>query len=152
MSQKIKVLLVDDHPLVREGLVGDVMEIRSRGKEDHRSGGEDMVVLGAHTFDLMRCFAGDARWCQATALANGKPATREDIHEATEPLGPIRTKISPAPTAKVTLCRTLSGPKSLERSSTETPTAGVSTAVKGLRLEAWLIRGEAWSRSNPGRG
>ncbi len=75
--------------MVREGLVGQVMELRARGKEDHRSGGEDMVVLGAHLFDLMRCFSGVPRWCQATALANGRPATREDIHEATEPLGPI---------------------------------------------------------------
>ncbi len=75
--------------LVHEGLIGNVMELRVRGKEDHRSGGEDTVVLGAHTFDLMRCIAGDARWCQATALANGRPAVREDIHEATEPLGPV---------------------------------------------------------------
>jgi predicted dehydrogenase len=75
--------------LVRGGLVGQVMEMRARGKEDPRSGGEDMVVLGAHLFDLMRRFAGDPRWCQATALANGRPAGREDIREATEPLGPI---------------------------------------------------------------
>jgi len=75
--------------LLREGLVGDILELRVRGKEDHRSGGEDTVVLGAHTFDLMRRIAGDARWCQATALTNGRPASREDIHEATEALGPV---------------------------------------------------------------
>ena len=74
---------------VRDGLVGDVMELRARGKEDLRSGGEDTVVLGGHLFDLMRRLAGDPRWCQATALANGHPATREDIREGTEPLGPI---------------------------------------------------------------
>ncbi len=74
---------------VRGGLVGQVMEMRARGKEDHRAGGEDMVVLGAHLFDLMRRFAGDPRWCQATAQANGHVAMREDIREATEPLGPI---------------------------------------------------------------
>ena len=75
--------------LVGEGLIGDLMEIRARGKEDHRSGGEDLVVLGPHLFDLMRRFAGDPRWCQATALADGKPAARADIREATEPLGPV---------------------------------------------------------------
>jgi predicted dehydrogenase len=74
---------------VRGGLIGQVMEMRARGKEDHRSGGEDMVVLGAHLFDLMRRFAGDPHWCQATALSNGRIAMREDIREATEPLGPI---------------------------------------------------------------
>ena len=75
--------------LVRDGLVGDIMELRGRGKEDHRSGGEDLVVLGTHIFDLMRHFAGPPRWCQATATVDGRVAGRGDIREATEPIGPI---------------------------------------------------------------
>lgn len=75
--------------MVREGLVGKVMELRGRGKEDHRSGGEDLVVLGTHIFDAMRQFAGDPRWCQATAMVDGRVAGRGDIREATEPLGPV---------------------------------------------------------------
>ncbi len=75
--------------LLQAGLVGQIMELRARGKEDHRSGGEDLVVLGPHLFDLMRAIAGDTHWCQATALADGNPAAPADIREATEPLGPI---------------------------------------------------------------
>jgi predicted dehydrogenase len=63
--------------------------MRARGKEDSRSGGEDLIVLGVHTFDLMRYFAGEPEWCEAEVLADGRTATPADIREATEPLGPI---------------------------------------------------------------
>src|SRR5690606_23255900 len=36
-----------------DGLIGHVLELRGRGKEDHRAGGEDLIVLGTHVFDLM---------------------------------------------------------------------------------------------------
>jgi predicted dehydrogenase len=77
------------HKLVGEGLIGRVLEMRARGKEDARSGGEDLIVLGVHTFDLMRYFAGDPRWCEAEVQVDGKQATAADVREATEPLGPI---------------------------------------------------------------
>jgi predicted dehydrogenase len=66
-----------------------LLELRARGKEDARSGGEDLIVLGVHLFDLMRYFAGDPEWCEADVLVDGKPATPADVREATEPLGPI---------------------------------------------------------------
>src|SRR5260221_3714723 len=49
--------------LIASGRLGDLLELRARGKEDSRGGGEDMMVLGTHLFDLMRLLAGDARWC-----------------------------------------------------------------------------------------
>jgi predicted dehydrogenase len=48
--------------MLREGRLGELMEIRARGKEDRRAGGEDLMVLGTHCFDLMRYFAGDPAW------------------------------------------------------------------------------------------
>ena len=45
--------------MLREGRLGQLLEIRARGKEDTRAGGEDLIVLGTHCFDLMRYFAGD---------------------------------------------------------------------------------------------
>jgi predicted dehydrogenase len=75
--------------VIEQGLIGDVLELRSRGKEDHRAGGEDMLVLGTHIFDLMRYFVGDPQWCFSDITVGGKPATKADVHEATEPLGPI---------------------------------------------------------------
>ncbi len=75
--------------LFEEGLIGEVMEMRGRGKEDRRAGGEDMIVLGTHVFDLMGYFTGPPEWCTADFTVQGSPATPEDVHEATEPIGPI---------------------------------------------------------------
>lgn len=74
---------------VDDGLIGDVLEIRSRGKEDHRSGGEDMAVLGTHCMDLMRLFGGDAEWVSARVQQDGRDVTKADARPATEPLGPV---------------------------------------------------------------
>src|SRR5207247_9333253 len=49
--------------LIEQGQLGDILELRARGKEDQRGGGEDLMVLGTHLMDLMRLLAGDPRWC-----------------------------------------------------------------------------------------
>src|SRR5207244_8908075 len=36
--------------LIAAGRLGDVVELRGRGKEDQRGGGEDLMVLGTHIF------------------------------------------------------------------------------------------------------
>lgn len=71
------------------GFLGELLEIRSHGKQDHRAGGEDLVVLGVHLFDLMRFFAGDPLWCAARILQAGHEITPEDVHVATENIGPV---------------------------------------------------------------
>src|SRR5262249_42334775 len=38
--------------LIAEGAIGEVLELRGRGKEDHRGGGEDLMVLGGHILHL----------------------------------------------------------------------------------------------------
>lgn len=75
--------------LINERLIGKALEMRARGKEDHRSGGEDLIVLGIHLFDLMIYFLGAPLWCEAEILVDDRPATAADIREATEGLGPI---------------------------------------------------------------
>ncbi len=70
-------------------LIGELLEIRAHGKQDHRAGGEDMVVLGTHVFDLMRHFAGDPLWCSARILREGREITRADARQATENIGPV---------------------------------------------------------------
>src|SRR5262249_58733433 len=64
-------------------------ELVARGKEDQRGGGDDLMVLGTHIFDLMRLLAGEPRWCFARVLQNGKPATKADVHDGGENMGPI---------------------------------------------------------------
>ena len=75
--------------IMEEGFIGDVLEVRGRGKEDYRAGGEDLLVLGTHIFDLMRFFLGDPQWVAADITVDGRPAVPEDRHEATEPLGSV---------------------------------------------------------------
>jgi predicted dehydrogenase len=75
--------------LIADGRLGDLLELRGRGKEDARGGGQDLMVLGTHIMDLMRFTAGDARWCHATVLQSGKPATRSDVRQGGEGMGPI---------------------------------------------------------------
>src|SRR5947209_6234085 len=39
--------------LIADGRLGDLLEMRGRGKEDGRGGGQDLMVLGTHILDLM---------------------------------------------------------------------------------------------------
>lgn len=72
-----------------EGLIGDLLEVRSRGKEDRRAGGEDLITLGVHIFDMMAYFMGKPEWCSASITVDGRPAVPSDVHEPTEPIGPV---------------------------------------------------------------
>ncbi len=75
--------------ILEQGLIGQILEVRGRGKEDRRAGGEDMLVLGCHIADLMRFFLGDPLWCEADITVGGRRAGKADVHEATESLGPV---------------------------------------------------------------
>ncbi|MDQ3624774.1 MAG: Gfo/Idh/MocA family oxidoreductase, partial [Verrucomicrobiota bacterium] len=58
---------------LRDGLIGEVLEIHTVGKMGSRAGGQDMMVLGLHVFDLARLFAGEVQWCHARIRHQGKP-------------------------------------------------------------------------------
>ncbi|NLH17828.1 MAG: Gfo/Idh/MocA family oxidoreductase [Phycisphaerae bacterium] len=74
---------------IDEGLLGDILELRGRGKEDRRGGGEDLMVLGTHVMDLMRFFSGDPQECFAQVRSGGHPVTRSDIRDGAEGIGPL---------------------------------------------------------------
>ena len=71
---------------MRQGLIGDLVEIRVFGGMDEDSGGKDMLLHGAPLFDLVRMFAGDPMWCSANVITEGARSTREDIFEDPEGL------------------------------------------------------------------
>jgi predicted dehydrogenase len=75
--------------LIGSGRLGDLLELRARGKEDGRGGGQDLMVLGTHLMDLMRLLAGDARWCFARVWQNGKPVLKGDVRDGGEGMGPV---------------------------------------------------------------
>ena len=72
-----------------DGAIGELLELRVHGKQDKRAGGEDLVVLGTHQFDLVRFFAGEPQWCSARILQAGREVTRADVRAATEDIGPV---------------------------------------------------------------
>ncbi len=75
--------------MIEEGMIGDVLEMRGRGKEDARGGGEDLWVLGSHIMNLIHHFGGEPRWCFAEVLQEGRPAEKQDVVEGNEGIGPL---------------------------------------------------------------
>jgi predicted dehydrogenase len=76
--------------LIENGEIGDVLELRGRGKEDRRGGGEDLWVLGSHIFGLMRTLAGgNAISCTAVVTHQGHPVTKVDVAPGAEGIGPL---------------------------------------------------------------
>jgi predicted dehydrogenase len=60
--------------------------MRVQGKQDHRAGGEDLIVLGTHDFDTMRFFFGDPISCSASVTVRGRPITKADVRKGREPM------------------------------------------------------------------
>jgi predicted dehydrogenase len=79
--------------LIASDRFGTLLELRARGKEDRRAGGEDLMVLGTHLMDLMRFLAGDARWCfgrvGVTERGQVRPVARADVRDGAEGIGPL---------------------------------------------------------------
>ncbi len=77
------------YELMCQGRIGTIVEMRGRGKGDHRAGGEDLAVLGTHILDSMRWFAGsDPLWCVGHVVQDGRPVNRDDRQEGNEGIGP----------------------------------------------------------------
>ena len=85
-SPRVKVI----KQLIADGKLGEILELRGRGKEDPRGGGQDLMVLGTHSLDMMRHLAGDARWCFARISQDGKKALPGDVRQGGEGMGPIQ--------------------------------------------------------------
>ncbi len=72
--------------LIAEGFVGTVRTVRIQGKQDARAGGEDLMVLGTHDFDMLRFYFGDPQWCFASVTQNGREVTAADFKPGREPI------------------------------------------------------------------
>lgn len=75
--------------LIASGALGEILEVRGRGKEDRRGGAEDLLVLGPHVMDLIRDLLGDPSWCFARVTEGGKPVSRSSVRPGAEGLGPM---------------------------------------------------------------
>ena len=140
--------------LIEAGEIGTLLELRARGKEDARGGGEDLWVLGTHMLDLMRVFAGDPTSCYARMSENGQPVTRAHVRDGNEGLGPLA---GDAIDALFTFPQNVHGWFASHRGQQGQPTRfglrvygskGVIELQSGYLLPAYLLKDSSWS---PGR-
>ena len=75
--------------MIEEGKIGRLLELRGRGKEDRRGGGEDLWVLGSHIFNLMHYFGGEPSNCTARVFWQGEPVSKDDVFDGPEGIGPL---------------------------------------------------------------
>jgi predicted dehydrogenase len=74
---------------LQEGLLGELAEVRAYGKQDQRAGGEDLMVLGSHLFDLMRLLAGNPVSCSARVLWQRRDIAAADARLVPDNVGPV---------------------------------------------------------------
>jgi predicted dehydrogenase len=84
-SQKLPVV----RELIQSGRLGQIVEFRARGKEDHRGGGEDLWVLGVHMFNLIAHFGGKPQWCFGTVEQDSRPVGPAEVKAGAEGIGPL---------------------------------------------------------------
>jgi predicted dehydrogenase len=139
------------------GIIGQILEVRTRGKEDSRGGGQDLWVLGSHVLDLMRLFAGDPQSCYATVRTQGRRSTAEDIHSADEGIGPI---VGDAIHATYTLPNNVFGFFGSRRAAAGNPSRfglqifgseGVIEVLTGHPAACHLLADPSWSPGRSGK-
>ena len=99
IAEKNKIKIAMAHPcrnglgfvtmkrLIQSGKIGIPLTVQGWGKSDHRGGGEDMMTLGTHIFDLMIYLFGQPEDVSADVRVNGKPFTGPELTKTTEPIG-----------------------------------------------------------------
>ena len=75
--------------IVADGTIGQLLEIRLRGKEDQRGGLLDLWVLGSHLLNLAHYFGGNPTSCSASVYQDGRLITKKDVVEGSEGVGPL---------------------------------------------------------------
>ena len=136
--------------LIRSGEIGVVQEVRGRGKEDSRAGGEDLIVLGAHIFDVMRMILGNPRWVFAHVTQGGREVRRSDVRQASEPIGPVAGDQVAAMFAFDNGVHGYFGSKASDRTDPKRfgyffyGSAGVIYMPNGLDTQPYILRTPAW--------
>jgi predicted dehydrogenase len=143
--------------VIQDGTIGDLLEIRGRGKEDARGGGEDLWVLGSHIFGLMRSVAGGSpRSCFATVTQQGKPLSKGDLKEGAEGIGLLG---GDHVQASYQFDRGITGYFASRKGMAAKPTRfaiqifgskGIIELESGYLVKADLLRDGAWSPARSG--
>ncbi|QDS87570.1 putative oxidoreductase YvaA [Rosistilla ulvae] len=75
--------------LIADGRIGNLLELRGRGKGDRRGGAEDLWVLGSHVLNLVDYFTGPPKTCSAVMMQGDRRVTAADVVSGAEGLGPL---------------------------------------------------------------
>ncbi len=141
--------------LMKNGEIGEVLEIRGRGKEDRRGGGEDLWVLGSHVFGLMRSVGGGHPVsCTSTVHSKGHPVTKTDVFDGPEGIGLLA---GDHVQARYEFANGVFGHFASKRGARGNPTRfgiqvfgskGIIEMQSGYLAPAYILRDSSWS---PGR-
>ena len=144
--------------LIRAGEIGELLEIRGRGKEDHRGGGEDLWVLGSHILMLTQSLVGArATTCSAIVRHQGRPVTRNDVVNGPEGLGLIAGDHL---MARYEFPGQVTGDFASRRNAGAPPgrfavqvfgSRGIIEIPTGYLQPAWILRDGSWSPGRSGR-
>jgi predicted dehydrogenase len=136
--------------LIADGEIGELVEIRTRGKEDARGGGEDLWVLGSHVLDTLQAVAGNPLSCQAMMLSGDELVTRQHVRPGNEGLGPLAgDRIE----AQFRFANGVIGTFSSKRNAGGTPSRfgmriygskGVIDMASGYGVAAYLLKDSGW--------
>lgn len=75
--------------LLQDAAIGRILTFYGRGKEDHRGGGEDLLVLGTHILDLADFLFGRPESVYAEVSQFGRPIGEGDLLPTAEPVGKV---------------------------------------------------------------
>ncbi|MCP4857192.1 MAG: Gfo/Idh/MocA family oxidoreductase [Fuerstiella sp.] len=141
--------------LISDGAIGQVVELRGRGKEDRRGGGEDLWVLGSHIMDMVLNLGFDPEWCFASVLTDGEPVTAANVYDGNEGIGPLA---GDAVRATYGLRQGITYSFASYRHAGASPTRfalrvygseGIIEIQENVLPEVWILQSRSW---NTGRG
>lgn len=139
---------------IEQGEIGEILELRARGKEDRRGGGEDLWVLGTHMLDLMVMLGGPAQSCFARVTQTGVPVTRKQAVDGNEGIGLLA---GDGIDASYRLASNATGFFASHRDKAGNPSRfgltvygsrGMIQCQSGYNRAAWILKDPSWS---PGR-
>ncbi len=144
--------------LISHGEIGEVLELRARGKEDRRGGGEDLWVLGSHVFGLMRSLAGGhPTACSSVVTSQGHQISKRDVVQGAEGIGQLA---GDSVQARYTFAGGAYGHFASRRGMGGNPTRfaiqvfgskGIIEMESGYLATAYILRDSSWSPGRSGK-
>ena len=144
--------------LIEHDEIGEVLELRARGKEDRRGGAEDLWVLGSHVFGLMRSLAGgNPISCTSVVTQDGHPVTKANVVQGAEGIGMLagdnvqaRYAFANGAVGHFASRRNLAG-KPTRFAIQVFGSKGIIEMESGYLATAYILRDSSWSPGRSGK-